>query len=250
MSTRPTIDRPPVVLPSYPGSQGIWATLLELADSGQPEWTLIGGQMVMLHAAENNVDPLRVSYDIDVVVNARVVTGAIRVFAEVLTESGFTLAGASPEGIAHRYIRGRASIDVLAPEGLGARADLTTTSPGRTIQVPGGTQALARTQMVPVEHDGASGLIPRPSLLGAIIVKAAAISVDDLPRAQQRDLALLLSLVADPAQMAVEMTRKDRTRLRRAAFASPDHEVWLSLDPDVADRARLAYAYLVGSATQ
>ena len=116
--------------------------------------------------------------------------------------------------------------------------------------MPGGTQALARTQMVPVEHDGANGLIPRPSLLGAIIVKAAAISVDDLPRAQERDLALLLSLVADPAKMAAEMTRKDRTRLRSAALASPDHEVWLTLAPDIADRARLAYAYLIGSAAQ
>ena len=34
------------------------------------------------------------------------------------------------------------AIDVLAPEGVGARADLSTEAPGRTIEVPGGTQAL------------------------------------------------------------------------------------------------------------
>ena len=85
-------------------------------------------------------------------------------------------------------------IDLLAPEGLGP---VTTTPPGRTVQVPGGTQALDRTALLPVEHAGQRGLVPRPSLLGAIVVKAAAISVDDLPRAQEHDLALLLSLVAD-----------------------------------------------------
>lgn len=40
------------------------------------------------------------------------------------------------------YQRDGVSIDVLAPEGLGSRTDLTTTPPGRTLQVPGGTQAL------------------------------------------------------------------------------------------------------------
>ena len=244
MASYPEIDRPPVQLPNYPGTEGIWETLLEIASSGEPEWTLIGGQMVMLHAAEHEVAPLRVSRDLDIVVNARIVTGAIRSFAASLERRGFHLDGAAPDGIAHRYTRGRASIDLLAPEGLGPNTDLTTTPPGRTVQVPGGTQALDRTSLLPVEHAGQRGLVPRPSLLGAIVVKAAAISVDDLPRAQEHDLALLLSLVADPAAMSAEMTNKDRTRLRRASLGRTDHPVWDVLDPDSADRARLAYLSL------
>lgn len=82
--------------------------------------------MVVLHAAEHSAPSLRVSRDIDVVVNARVVTGALRQFVAGLENSGFELAGTSPEGVAHRYVREGTSIDVLAPEGLGRRANLTT----------------------------------------------------------------------------------------------------------------------------
>lgn len=240
MKARPVLSREPVLLPAFTGSADIWATLIELAGTDLPEWTLVGGQMVMLHAAEHGAPPLRVSRDIDVVVNARVVTGALRRFVAVIERCGFQLEGTSPDGAAHRYSREGVGIDVLAPEGLGRRADLTTTPPGRTVQAPGGTQALARTELVPVEHAGKQGLVPRPSLLGAIVVKAAAVSVDDAPGAQRHDLALLLSLVADPATMAADMTRKDRRHLRRAGIGDTNHAVWEALEPEAADRARLA----------
>lgn len=45
------------------------------------------------------------STDLDVLVNARVVTGGVREFVVAIEEIGFALAGASPEGIAHRYRR-------------------------------------------------------------------------------------------------------------------------------------------------
>ena len=90
------------------------------------------------------------------------------------------------------------SIDVLAPDGLGSRTDLTTTPPGRTIQVPGGTQALDRTELLPVRTLERTGLVPRPSLLGAVVAKAIAVGVDDLPNGQRLDLAFLLGLVDDP----------------------------------------------------
>ena len=220
------------------------AALIELSNSTRPEWTLIGGQMVSLHAAEHAAPPLGASRDIDVVVNARVVAGAVRQFVADLESSGFELADTSPDGVAHRYVREGTSIDVLAPEGLGRRANLTTTPPGRTIQAPGGTQALNRTELVPVEYGGSLGLVPRPSLLGAIIVKAAAIAVDDAPHAQELDLALLLSLVADPSEMAAAMTKKDRARLRGGKIGDDSHAVWSVLQPEAADRARLAYRSL------
>ena len=247
MSARPVIDRLAVSLPTFSGSGDIWPTLIELAHSDHPEWTLIGGQMVMLHVAEHAALPLRVSRDIDVLVNARVLAGGVRGFVVGIESRGFRLAGASPHGIAHRYVRGTVSIDVLAPEGLGPRTDLTTTPPGRTIQAPGGTQALARTELVPVEYAGAQALLPRPSLLGAIVVKAAAAVVDDAPRAQEQDLALLLSLVPDPAEMTMAMTDKDRTRLRRVGIDSAAHPVWDALEPEAADRARLALHFLAST---
>lgn len=95
------------------------------------------------------------------------------------------------------------SVDVLAPEGLGPRTDLTTTPPGRTLQVAGGTQELERTELLPVVFGDQQGFVPRPSLLGAIIGKAVAVDVHDVPDAQRLDLALLLSLVDDPIETRI-----------------------------------------------
>jgi hypothetical protein len=151
MTEWPVVDREPVELPTYPEqSRQLWETLVELTEVRPGEWTLVGGQMVFLHALEQAASPPRVSTDLDVLVNARIVTGAIRSFVEAIEGRGFALVGFSSDGIAHRYEREGVSVDVLAPEGLGPRADLTTTPPGRTLEVPGGTQALIRTELAPV----------------------------------------------------------------------------------------------------
>ena len=113
------------------------------------------------------------------IVNARIV--AIPDFASRLEALGFQVDGMSPEGLAHRYRRGDGSIDVLAPDGLGSRANLTTSRPGRTLQVPGGPQALQRVEHVDVRYHDRTGIVPRPSLLGAIIGKSCAVDVDDAP---------------------------------------------------------------------
>jgi len=186
-----------------------------------------------------------VSTDLDVLVNARVVTGGVREFVAAINNVGFELVGVSHEGIAHRYARGGVSIDVLAPEGLGPRTNLTTTPPGRTLQVSGGTQALDRTELVPVKASGRHGMVPRPSLLGAIVSKAVSVEVDDLPEAQRLDLALLLSLVTDPIALTNQLTKKDRQRLRsRAEMADTDHQAWKGLPDNAADRGRAALRLL------
>ena len=163
MISWPVLNREPIRLPALPGHDDeLWVALLELSELRPGEWTLVGGQMVFLHAFEHGVTPPRVSTDLDVLVNARVVSGGVREFVTVIEERGFVLAGASPEGIAHRYQRGGVSIDVLAPEGLGPRTDLTTTPPGRTLQVPGGTQALERTELVPIALAAEAASCPGP----------------------------------------------------------------------------------------
>lgn len=246
MKSWPRLDRDPVCLHVLPGQDfELWATLIELCALLQGHWTLVGGQMVLLHAVENDVDLPRVSTDLDILVNARIVSRGVRGFVAAIERRGFALDGMSPDGIAHRYRRGGVSVDVLAPDGLGARPDLTTTPPGRTVQVPGGTQALARTQLVPVIFDGRVGMVPRPSLLGAIVSKAVAVNVDDVPDAQRSDLALLLSLVDDPLEMAAHLTSKDRQRLRaRGEMIDRDGPAWAVLSAGRVDRGIAAYRIL------
>ena len=244
--TFPIVEREPVRLPTLAGHDDeLWDTLIELSEVRPGEWTLIGGQMVFLHAIENDATPPRISTDLDVLVNARITGRPIAAFAEGLEDLGFEQDGISPDGIAHRYRRNRVTIDVLAPEGLGERADLTTTRPGRTVQVPGGTQALDRTELLPVATSNRAGHVPRPSLLGAVVGKAMAVAVDDVPDTQRLDFVFLLSLIVDPFALADQLTTKDRRRIRaRKELIEGEHRVWTELDDDARDRAQAALRIL------
>lgn len=101
-------------------------------------------------------------------------------------------------------------------------------SPGHTIEVPGGTQALDRSEFGVVADVGRRGRVPRPSLLGALIIRDAACGLRGDVSRHHRDLALLCSLVADPSELAEQMSAKDRQRLRSAAPIAdqPDHVAW------------------------
>lgn len=120
MSQWPVLVRTPVELPTLSDHElTFWETLLELAELRPREWTLIGGQMVLVHAIEAGIHPPRLSTDLDVLVNARVATGGVSGFVRAIEGRGFVLTGASSQGVAHRYRRDRVSIDVLAPKGWG-----------------------------------------------------------------------------------------------------------------------------------
>jgi len=247
MTPWPVVDRDPLLLPTLEGHDDeLWEVLLELSALQPGGWTLIGGQMVYLHALEHGETPPRISTDLDVLVNARVVSGGTAGFVADLEDRGFEMDGASPTGIAHRYRRAGVSIDVLAPEGLGPSTDLTTTPPNRTISVPAGTQALTRTELLPVKTKTREGMVPRPSLLGAVIGKAVAVDIDDVPEAQRQDLVFLLALVEDPLGTADLLTSKDHQRIRRRSeLTGAEHPVWPTLTQEQRDRARATLAILM-----
>lgn len=240
-----------VTLPTLPPPVGeLWHTLLDLGDELNVPWALIGGQMVLLHAIEHGQVPPQISQDGDVIADIRAVPDALTHIVAGLERMGFALASISTEGLAHRYTRTAEPrpvvIDVLAPEGLGERADLTTTPPGRTIEVPGGTQALSRTELITVVHEGRGGTIPRPTLLAAIVGKAAATALPG-PDRHYRDLALLCGLVGDPFELVDQLTRKDRQRLRLASKLLDDSDpAWLLLPAATRSAGQIAYGVLHG----
>jgi hypothetical protein len=89
--------------------------------------------------------------------------------------------------------------------------------------------------------------VPRPTLLGAIVIKAAGVALSD-PARHYRDLALLCALVADPFDLADDLTPKDRQRLRRAASLGNDsHPAWALLPVDLRSRGQIAFSVLFGS---
>jgi hypothetical protein len=226
------LDIEPVELPRL-GAQHdhLWTVLCDLGEAHEENWTVIGGQMVMLHALQAGRPPSRVSEDIDTVIDTRVRPPALNSFLNTLAELGFTSAGVSPDEVAHRFVRDAVHIDVLGPDGLGQRADLRTVGNATTIEVRGGTQALERAELLPVRHNERVAYVPRPNLLGAIVIKAAAVSNDPNPRRHVRDVALLCSLVNEPLVLRQTMTRKDRQRLAGVkGLHDRNHEAWRVLD--------------------
>jgi hypothetical protein len=110
--------------------------------------------------------------------------------------------------------------------------------------VPGGRKALNRAEIVQVRLGDRTGLLPRPDLLGAIIVKAEAVGIDDAPENQRQDLAFLLGLVEDPRAMAAQMDKRERAILRsRSDLLDRGALAWRAINNP--DDAHLALRILV-----
>lgn len=226
----------------------MWGELIRLGQLST-DWTLIGARMVELHAAELGQAPLRVSADADALANARSRPNAVSGLARILVEEGFELQEPSYMGVGHTFVRGLVEVDVLAPDGLGTTSEKarTTIPPAHTVEVPGGTQALHRSERVEIEVGQIRGSVPRPSLLGAILLKARAVDVDDAPNNQRTDLALLLSLMPDPDTMVGQLRGAERSWIaRRYEMDDPNAICWLALSPSQAQAGLAALRALAG----
>jgi hypothetical protein len=101
----------PIVLPPLcaPVDQ-LWAVLLDLADRLRDvPWSLIGGQMVLLHALERGTEPPQVSQDGDIIANVRLATSGLARILAGLQALGFDCDGTAPGGIATATAGGAAT---------------------------------------------------------------------------------------------------------------------------------------------
>jgi predicted nucleotidyltransferase len=196
--------------------------------------------MIALHAYEHGFAPPRASVDFDVLADARMVSGGgTEQLARTLEELGFDMADPTPDGLSHRFKSGGVVVDLLAPDGLSDRTSRITIPPAHTLMVKGGTRALQRSETVEVSVGEDSGRVRRPDLLGSVVVKAAAVDVDDVPRAQERDLAFVLSLIEEPNRYT--LNAGDRRQLRRRTdLLTPDHSAYDGMTPERSLLARRA----------
>ena len=211
----------PVVirLPPLTGGQAeSWRALIEIAPHLGRHWLLIGGQMVFLHEVEHESTDTRPTNDIDL----RIDPAALEHTHTVLAGAGFSQDLPSPEGVAHRYRRGGATIDILAPDHMGTRAKLSLGS-GRTIEAPGTSQAFGRVSLVRVEvDDTTAAVIRRPTLVGALVGKATAVteivSMSSAERAKHvRDVDALARLAGPLDRAGAALATKERATLARIA---------------------------------
>lgn len=217
------MSEPAVIrLPPLTGGQAqSWRALIEVAPRLGQHWLLIGGQMVFLHEVERESSDVRPTNDIDLVVDLRIEPTVLGHTHDVLAAAGFEQDLPSPEGVAHRYRRGGATFDVLAPDHLGTRAKLSLGS-GRTIEAPGTSQAFGRVSLVRVELDDVSGIVRRPTLVGALLGKAAAVteivSMSSAERAKHvRDVDALARMLGPTDRASASLTNKERSTLAQVA---------------------------------
>lgn len=236
---------PPVVLSSMtPTQEEGWRALLDLHQDFRSGWCLIGGQMVWLLAIEHSVVPIRLTDDVDVAVDIRADQGAIRRLCTWLESHQFELEGMNKEGIGHRYVSttyrgpGKVKFDVLAPDNIGQRADLTTSPPARTVSAPGTRNALDAAEDIEIVLRERSGRVLRPPLIAALLAKAAATTIPgrENPDRDWNDAAFLLTLLADPIGAAAQLTKGQKRSLRTIkALLDANHPIWRQLG----ERARL-----------
>jgi hypothetical protein len=168
--------------------------------------------------------------------------GSLGAIHSALKDLAFEMVGPDVDGYAHRYERDGLIVDVLGPDGIHPPATL---GPGTVaVSAPGGTQALSRSETVTVNVDGNPFELRRPTLLGAILIKARSLMVHRDPETQREDVLQLLALVEDPRDMALEMRDTERRWLRQAGHRL-NPAGFNSLDPATAQRAAQAYELLV-----
>ena len=224
------------IRPSSVAEAALWRTTLDIADlfSGWP-WVLIGAQAIVVLSLELGRAPARATRDVDVIVDVRVVAGGAREAAARLVAAGFEPSAEHP----HRFVRGADQVDLLAPDHLGPRVDLTTVPPQTTTEIPGGTRALSTRRTLEIDLLGmGSGLVSVPSLAGMLVLKVSAWQARRAER-DLEDIVRVLDLVSDPRQVRRELKLAERARLAAVAeLASERHRAWrVARDPADAQAA-------------
>jgi hypothetical protein len=245
-------DREPIAVdPPTKEALRLWQKLGELAVEfgAERHWCLVGGLMVQLHAYEHGAES-RPTTDIDILGDARRRPSMTEQLALILKDLGaeLHLPSSTDAKIGYQFDVQGETFEVLGPEGL--RDYPRTLGAFETIMVNGGRQALRRTEKVSVSIGGTEPVIVRrPTLLGAILIKARAVAgVREKLEEHREDLIRLLTFVHDPRALADEntLTKSERKWLRaiEADLAFNDTPLLELFSDAELQRARQAFALL------
>jgi predicted nucleotidyltransferase len=224
------------ILPALPSTvDRLWETILDIGQAlSSDSWMLVGGQMVMLQGLIAGRVMTRATNDIDMLAAALLPPAKAKLSECVRTvkDLGFKPLEANEPDLLHRFVHpdDGAIIDILAPDHQSWPAIIKP--PRATVRIDGGTQALQRAEVVRVTKGSRSVEIAIPSLLGALVLKAAAFKTEKLrPDRHVTDAAFLASLIADPISVKTQFKGSDYGRILflDKELGRPEHPGWMAL---------------------
>src|ERR1700730_7658154 len=188
----------------------------------------------------------RPTADIDILGDARQRPSGTEIVTSCLHELGASrraIGGFEAERGFRFEVDGHA-VDVLAPDVLSRPAMTDAQFP--TTHIPGGSQALQRSEIVVIVVDGVRTRLRRPTLLGAILLKTRSLTVHSHPADQREDLVTLLGLLTDPRSAATTLKVSERGWLGdvREGLNLDDTELEVRFDAAHLRSARAAYSLL------
>jgi hypothetical protein len=197
--------------------------------------------MVDIHARLAGVAPVRVTNDVDLLLDLLTRRASVSSIVADLEGLGFALQEPGwPDAPFHRLRRGGDVIDILVPDHLPkhVRPRILRRS---IMPIEGGAQALERTMEVHIVHNDARFLVTVPDLLGALILKAAAAVKDNRDTDRHVfDAAFLAALITDHRWERSRLHGSDRKRLMKleSTLHDPFHPAWVALPNDLAVRGQ------------
>jgi hypothetical protein len=249
-------DRRTVIRVETPSdeSKRLWGMATRLArELGEaPRWTLVGGLMVQLHAFEHQSNS-RLTDDIDVLGDSRRRPSMTQQIAELLQRSGakMKMPPRSNRDLGYKFEIDGTTVEVLGPDGV--KSAPKTIGKYTTFPVPGGTQALNRSEVVMVSVNRQPAVaMRRPSLLGAILIKARVVAKERKEKfdSDRQDLILLLGLIEDPRTLASKggLKKSEKKWLRdiEEKIAFSDSVLSDLFSPEAVTRATQAFRLLIG----
>lgn len=220
-----------------PAQSHPWDTVLAVARHFDvDEWLLTGGLMVQVHAIRHGLTS-RATTDADFLLDILTYGRIAARMCNFLAAMGFELdVDTMTEYATRMRTESHHQVDLMVTDYLYGREkrENATLSGRRLCGMPAGGQAIRRSERLLIRYREETVPIRVPDLLGAVMLKSAAWSVDRTDRRGRHlaDAALLLSFIGDPdGQIARLHSRNDRKRLLLLRRMLPDEsEYWRSLD--------------------
>jgi len=187
-----------------------WPRVFEIASALPVDrWVLVGGLMVQAHALVAGIETSRVTVDVDAAVRVEAGAFSYTEAAAALARLGYALDDSTR--LTYHFTRGAHIVDLMVPD---HERPVPRHARREVMPVAGGQQAMRRLEFMRFEVRGAEATVPVPSLHGALVLKAAAHTVDSRDRDRHLlDAITLLACIIDVEPIVSDLRGSDRKRL-------------------------------------